>query len=113
MLAALVAVAALAAGPSIPWAFRGKWDLPGQCRMANSDARLIVRERDMVFVELVFTPKRILKSEAADLVADGEFNEEGMAEQGNLSLRLSRSGQRISYRNHDNRVVRLNRCPQK
>ena len=98
--------------PTIPVVMRGSWDLPGKCETSaeSSDTRLIIRREDLVFVELVFTPARILVAEPTNWTATGEFEESGERSQGRLNLRMSKDGRILAYTNTAGEQVGLIRC---
>ena len=109
----LLLTAALSAShPAIPASIRGEWDLVGHCKVPadGSDSRVIVRATEVVFVETVFTPRRVLVGAVRNWTARGEFNVEGEVSRGRLNLRLSRDGNSLAYTNWDKRVVTLVRC---
>ena len=106
----LLAAAASAAAPVMPPPLRGEWDLPSRCQTKFSDSRLIIRTGEAVFVELVFTPKRILNKKLSAWEATGQFNESGEVFEGRLALHLGPNGRSLSYVDANNRTVRLTLC---
>jgi hypothetical protein len=96
----------------MPMEMRGVWDIAGRCKLApdDSDSRVIVRKKNAVFSETVFSPKRIVSSDLSNWTAVGEFDEEGETTKGRLILHLSRDGRRLSYANSAGKPVHLVRC---
>jgi len=91
---------------------RGTWDLPHHCPVPvdDSTSRIIIRKREAVFWELVFTPQRVLTAAPSNWTATGTFDEEGKTSKGRHNLRLSPDGSTLAYTDSGNRLIRLVRC---
>jgi hypothetical protein len=96
----------------MPMEMRGVWDIAEHCRLEfdDSGSRMIVRENSVAFLETVFTPKRIVKSDRSTWTAAGEFDEYGETSKGRLILHLSHHGRRLSVSIDDGKPDHLVRC---